>query len=1057
MKTRIYAFLTGFVIFTLTAVALRTLTSALGNSAANSMAVGFSILLGLVLGVFYFSSRFERTADGPRVLGLVQLASAICLLVLITVLPATHRAFAFLHSLGPSSPGALIAVRWLLILAVLIVPGFLLGGSIAFIALVGRAASGVRTSEATGAVFLGMAVSVPLVTLVLMPGWGVSMALALAAIVSAAMSAAGLLTRGGGPRSAERGSPGSSGGPGYGLVSAGVFLISYSVISHTVLQMRVLEQVTGVNAYTFVANAMIIALGIFIGCSLLSRVIYAGKIGHYYTGIIAVAAALYLLASSAVVDSLPVRFLEWTNSGNTAAGGFTSAYFYLAALTLLLPAVLLGAALGGTAAPGGAESASRGGSAGLKRVLVPAGAGALLAYALALPVVAGALGLESGLIFVAWLCLAGGIALIGGSAIERKVRVAGIAPGIVIAVVLTVTHSPWNRSALTSGVYESPYMYANVEDVAGAIGESDIVYYAEDLEGIVTVVRTRDGTFLRLNGKTVGSASEKIGSDILAAHIPMLLHGNPENILLLGLGTGVTLGSIQRYDVTSVTAAEPVEAIIRSAPLFSPYTYNAMEDRRTTIRRMGPREFMRLTGEKYDVVIKPAGACSDPVHASTLTTDFMLLARSVLAYDGVFCYVLDLSDLSRECVMTTVSTFMTSFPYVTAWYAGSARVLLAGSMKSFEISEQGIAARLERPWVPNDLKRLQINDATGVLANLMTNREPLRSYLGAFSRPNTDRRPCLACNAVPVIPPGDIIATLSDINEFSINPIKVLTDYEVDSSEYKLARDRFDRCKEARNYYIGSYLALGSGDQPEAARRIEYGVNLCPANGLMKERLSYLYLYISRDLAAAGRFDEAINVARRAIEVSPVSYLAFYNLAALERTRDPETAIALLERLLQINPGFLPADIVRAELLLETRNVGDASEVISGVLSREPLNRRAHHIRALCFVERGLTEAARVELEYVLEANPDDVEALAALGYTWLLVGDIGEAEKHYARAFELEPGNLGVLNNYATILAEKGEYRKAILIWQEGLKLDPTNAGIKANIQEAIQKPKED
>ena len=118
MKTRIYAFLTGFVIFTLTAVALRTLTSALGNSAANSMAVGFSILLGLVLGVFYFSSRFERTAAGPRVLGLVQLASAICLLVLITVLPATHRAFAFLHSLGPSSPGALIAVRWLLILAV---------------------------------------------------------------------------------------------------------------------------------------------------------------------------------------------------------------------------------------------------------------------------------------------------------------------------------------------------------------------------------------------------------------------------------------------------------------------------------------------------------------------------------------------------------------------------------------------------------------------------------------------------------------------------------------------------------------------------------------------------------------------------------------------------------------------------------------------------------------------------------------------------------------------------------------------------------------------------
>jgi tetratricopeptide (TPR) repeat protein len=225
----------------------------------------------------------------------------------------------------------------------------------------------------------------------------------------------------------------------------------------------------------------------------------------------------------------------------------------------------------------------------------------------------------------------------------------------------------------------------------------------------------------------------------------------------------------------------------------------------------------------------------------------------------------------------------------------------------------------------------------------------------------------------------------------------------------------------------------------------------------MKERLSYLYVYVSRELSAAGRFDEAISVARRAIEVSPVSYLAFYNLALLERTRDPETAIALLERLSQINPDFLLADIARAEILLEIGRPGDASETISEVLSKEPLNRRAHHVRALCFVERGLTEAARVELEYVLEADPEDVEALAALGYTWLLVGDVGQAEKYYARAFELEPGNLGVINNYATILAEKGEYREAIVIWQEGLKLDPTNAGLKANIQEATQKLSED
>jgi tetratricopeptide (TPR) repeat protein len=466
---------------------------------------------------------------------------------------------------------------------------------------------------------------------------------------------------------------------------------------------------------------------------------------------------------------------------------------------------------------------------------------------------------------------------------------------------------------------------------------------------------------------------------------------------------------------------------------------------------------MRLADRKYDVVISQACAHPDPIHASTTTLDFMLLARSVLAYDGIFCLAVDLRDLSRECLMTTVNEFLAGFPYVSAWYAGSGEILLTGSMESHTPGAEAINARLERTWVSNDLKRLQINDESGVFANFMMDRDALRTYLGAFSRRNTDGRPSLACTAAPVNAPGDAVATLSDFNRFRVNPASLVAGYEEDSIEYKLARDKYSRCRDAGDYYVRSYVALGSGNEREAAQNLEYALSLCSANGLIKEHLSYLYLQISRELAAAGRFEEAINVARRAIEISPVSYLAFYNLAALERMRDVDTAIALLERLSQLNPDYIPADILRAELLLESGRVADASEAISEVLSREPMNYRAHHIRGLCFVERGLTEAARVELEFVVEADPDNAGALAALGYTWLLVGDIGEAEKYYARALELEPENFGALNNYATVLAEKGEYREAIIVWQRALKIDPTNAGIKANIKEATQKMSDD
>lgn|GEM_PF-3216221 len=1046
MKSRIYAFFTGFVIFMLGAVAMRTLASAFGDSATNSMAVGFALLAGLALGIAYFSNRYSRAAGGRRALGLIHLAAAICLLLLITILPAMHRAYGFIHSLGPTSAGALLIVRLVLTVVVLIVPGFLLGGALVFAALMGPSAPGPKAGRTIACSLLGLTVAVPFMALLGLPRWGVPVSLAVGAIILAVMSATGLLDRRAAGETSAAGSEPTPGGYDYGLAGSGVFLISFSVISQTVLFMRVLRQVTGINAYTFLANAMVVTLGIFIGCALVGRLIYSARNGQHYTGLLAIVATFYSLTVLGMVDAFPVRFLGYIDSGNATSGGFIRAYFYLAAAVLLVPAVLLGAALAGAGRAGGTREAFR-------RVLLPAVEGAAIAYVLALPAVAVGLGLETGLVFVAWLGLAGGIALLAASAADRKMKIAAAVPGLIIAVILTATHSPWNRSAMASGVFENPHTYANVEDVAGAIGAGDIMYYEEDIEGIVAVARTGDGTFLRLNGNTVGSASERIAPDIMAAHIPMLIHKDPQKVLLLGLETGVTMGSVQRYEISSVTVAEPVEAVAEAARMFSPYSSNALEDRRNKVVRMNPREFMMFTGEKYDVVIHHVKAHSDPVHASALTLDFMLLARSVLEYDGVFCYMIDVTAISRDCLMTTVAAYMSAFPYVTAWYAGAGRLILAGSMQPFVLSETLAAGKFERPWVSNDLKRLQIEGAAGVFANLMMNREGLRAYLGAFSGSNTDSRPCRACDAAPAQSPVDVIATLSDINKFSINPVELIGDFERGSIDFKLARDRYDRCREARNYYVGSYTALAAGDEKEASRRLEYAASLCRANGLIQERLSYLYIYVSRNLDAAGRFDEAINVARRAVEVSPYSYLAFYNLATLERKRDPDTALGLLERVKQLNPDFLIAEILKAELFLETRRVADASDVISEVLSKEPMNPRAHHVRALCFVERGLTEAARVELEYVLDAEPDNVEALAALGYTWLLVGDVDEAEKYYARAMALAPGNLGVLNNYATILAEKGEYREAILIWQNALKLDPANAGIKANIQEATEK----
>jgi Tfp pilus assembly protein PilF len=94
----------------------------------------------------------------------------------------------------------------------------------------------------------------------------------------------------------------------------------------------------------------------------------------------------------------------------------------------------------------------------------------------------------------------------------------------------------------------------------------------------------------------------------------------------------------------------------------------------------------------------------------------------------------------------------------------------------------------------------------------------------------------------------------------------------------------------------------------------------------------------------------------------------------------------------------------------------------------------------------------RSELELVLEAEPFNTDAIDALAYSWLVENELDKAEGLYERLLEIDPDHLGALNNYATILAEKGRYREAITTWTRALEMSPGNQDIIDNIEEARQ-----
>ena len=87
--------------------------------------------------------------------------------------------------------------------------------------------------------------------------------------------------------------------------------------------------------------------------------------------------------------------------------------------------------------------------------------------------------------------------------------------------------------------------------------------------------------FLTVNGKSDASTSGDMATQMMLGHVPALLHPNPKSVLIIGLGSGVTAGSVlQHPDVESVEVVEMSPDVIRAAAFFRDHNHDALNHSR---------------------------------------------------------------------------------------------------------------------------------------------------------------------------------------------------------------------------------------------------------------------------------------------------------------------------------------------------------------------------------------------------------------------------------------------------------------------------------------------
>jgi spermidine synthase len=219
------------------------------------------------------------------------------------------------------------------------------------------------------------------------------------------------------------------------------------------------------------------------------------------------------------------------------------------------------------------------------------------------------------------------------------------------------------------------------------------------LGGITTVTRSNDVYTLYTNGKFQGNTGWEMNAQRFFAHYPSIFVSRFDRALIIGLGTGTTLGTMAAYPWRELELVEISPAIVEAADrYFSGVNGGALHDPRLRLHLGDGRNFLLVEQRRYDLISMELTSIWFAGAASLYSREFYQLVAQHLATDGVFQQWVQLHHVRRKDFATVVNTLRRVFPHVALFYGGQQGILVA-SMQPLAASESRVLELQEHPAV----------------------------------------------------------------------------------------------------------------------------------------------------------------------------------------------------------------------------------------------------------------------------------------------------------------------------------------------------------------------
>jgi spermidine synthase len=805
-------------------------------------------------------------------------------------------------------------------------------------------------------------------------------------------------------------------------------LVSFAVsgfiaLSYEVIWSRVLALIIGSSVYAFSIMLTTFLTGLAAGAAIVSR--FADRIRRPLLAfaVIEIGVGITSFIGAHMFNDLPYVFVQlYRIIGSQSFTVLLFARFMISALVMIGPTLLLGALFPLVVRLISASSAAR-----------TSGRTVGEAYAAnTIGAIAGSF--ASGFVLIPFLGLLGSLRLCAAlnfvvaaalffflpqshraaekAAPKRRTfnvmnltttRWTGVAVSALCVVGIVLLEPAWDSQVMSSAVYRYAPQLSNKSKTELfdylRRGQGESIFYKEGITATVAVQRLGDGRALKVNGKPEASTTGDMPTQILIGSLPLLVRRQTDDVLLIGLGSGVTLGSIEQFPIKRVTCVELEPAVVEATRYFEDVNNRPLADPRLRLISNDGRNFIYTTDEKFDVIIsEPSNPWLTGV-ANLFTLEYFKRGAERLKDDGLFGQWLQLYEMAPEDVRTLVATFHAAFPCVYVFRGAEGDLMLLGSKIDRKLDLSVIQAHFDEPQVAADLKRIKTTHAGDLLSRFYLGPQEVANLTNG-ARLNTDDNALIEFNA-----PRRVGTTEETVER----NVRQLLAQAVSPMAYLEGKSGF-AASDAELLTDAALGAVKRDDQARAEQFVNYALDLADtpqANSMLGELRS-----------ARGDEGGAIEAWETALAIDPKHFYSLLNLGKLYLTKqDIPRAVPYLDRALAV----------------------------------EPENARAHHLRGLAYQAAG--DNTRAALEYRKTLSDAQYArsiptfylnfgtALIQLGLYEEAVQLLGEYVKlapndfdaHYQLGAALE------INSERTL--DEATARRAVQELQQALKLQPNHA----------------